>query len=122
MARLTSKQRHGLDTASFALPGRRYPIPDASHARNALSRASANASPAQQATIKRKVKARFPAIEVGGKPKAYADGGKVGKGGETPGYLKPKKSEADFREQERDMSQSGGINRSPATIGIGVRG
>ena len=67
MAKLNAAKRNKLKAGSFALPGKRaYPIPDASHARNALSRAAHNASPAEQATIKRKVKARFPAIKVGG--------------------------------------------------------
>ncbi len=70
--RLTASDRQALPKKDFALPGKgegpkgagsgSYPIPDASHARNALSRASANASPAQQATIRRKVHAKFPGI------------------------------------------------------------
>ena len=43
---LTTKKRKALPTSTFALPGRRYPINDPNHARAALSRASANASPA----------------------------------------------------------------------------
>ena len=77
MKKLTAKQRNGLSPKQFALPGGRYPINDASHARNALSRAAANATPAEQATIKRKVRARYPAIEVGGQPTGYANGGAV---------------------------------------------
>jgi hypothetical protein len=77
MAKLTTSRRKSLPSSSFALPSKgagpsgkgagSYPIPDASHARNALSRAAANASPAQQATIKRKVKSKFPNIKVGSK-------------------------------------------------------
>lgn len=66
MSKLTTKEREVLPSSEFALPGRRYPINDANHARNALSRAAANASPAQQATIRRKVSAHFPGIAVGG--------------------------------------------------------
>ena len=78
MAVLTAKQRHGLEPSQFALPGGRYPVNDASHARNALARAAQHATPSEQATIKRKVHAKFPAIEVGGKPtKKFADGGPV---------------------------------------------
>lgn len=41
MSKLTSKERNALPTSEFALPGeRKFPIPDASHARNALARAS----------------------------------------------------------------------------------
>lgn len=38
--KLTTAERNALPASAFALPGRRYPIPDASHARNALARAS----------------------------------------------------------------------------------
>lgn len=41
MADLTSKRRNALPKSSFGLPGeRKYPMPDASHARNAKARAS----------------------------------------------------------------------------------
>lgn len=77
MAILSSKRRQSLKSSQFALPGKgegkggkgagSYPIPDASHARNALARAAQHASPAEQATIKRKVAAKFPGIAVSGK-------------------------------------------------------
>ena len=40
MAKLTSEARRRLPAAEFAGPGRSYPVPDASHARNAKARAS----------------------------------------------------------------------------------
>jgi hypothetical protein len=40
MATLTTKQRKALPSSKFALPGKRFPIPDASHARDALARVS----------------------------------------------------------------------------------
>lgn len=74
---LSSKRRSKLPSSDFALPGKgagpkgkgsgSYPIPDESHARNALARAAQNASPSEQATIKRKVAAKFPGIAVSGK-------------------------------------------------------
>ena len=45
MAQLTSRTRKEIPTSKFALPGRRYPIEDASHARNALARVSGNGTP-----------------------------------------------------------------------------
>lgn len=39
MSKLTSDERKALPDSAFALPGRRYPIPDAAHARNAIARA-----------------------------------------------------------------------------------
>ena len=63
MSKLTAKGRKDLPASSFALPGKRaYPIPDAAHARNALARASANASPSKQAEIRAKVHERYPGM------------------------------------------------------------
>jgi hypothetical protein len=40
MAKLTYKERSNLPDSAFALPGRRFPINDPSHARDAKARAS----------------------------------------------------------------------------------
>ncbi len=64
MAKLTSRARAALPRSTFAGPDRSYPIPDASHARNALARASGKPI---AATVKAKVRAKFPGIKVGGK-------------------------------------------------------
>lgn len=40
MTKLTTTSRNALPKAAFAGPDRTYPIPDASHARNALARVS----------------------------------------------------------------------------------
>lgn len=40
MSKLTTAEREALPDSAFALPGRRYPIPDKTHARDALARAS----------------------------------------------------------------------------------
>lgn len=66
MGKLTGKERKDLPKSDFAGPGRSYPIPNASHARNALARASQNASPAVKAEVRAKVHKDFPSI---GKPK-----------------------------------------------------
>lgn len=62
VAKLTTKARKAIPGGEFALPGRRYPIEDKSHARNALSRVSANGSPAEKATVRRRVKAKYPGM------------------------------------------------------------
>jgi len=63
MAKLTSKARNALSSSSFVFPGKRsFPIPDASHARNALSQA-AKKSPAVQAKVRGAVKRKFPGIK-----------------------------------------------------------
>ena len=66
MAKLTQAKRDKLPAKDFAGPARSYPIPDAGHAKAALSRAAANASPAEQAQIKRTVHQKFPGMDVKG--------------------------------------------------------
>jgi hypothetical protein len=72
MAKLKMAQRKRLPSSSFALPGKgegpsgkgagSYPIPDKSHARNALSRVAQHGSSAEKARVRAKVKAKFPGI------------------------------------------------------------
>jgi hypothetical protein len=66
MAKLTSKARNALPAKDFAGPDRSYPIADASHARNALARASQHASPELKAKIRAKVHRKYPGIKVSG--------------------------------------------------------
>lgn len=54
MARLTTAERNALPASDFAGPNRTYPVEDASHARNAKSRAAQFASSA----LKKKVDAK----------------------------------------------------------------
>lgn len=63
--RLTAAARNALPGNDFALPGRRYPVEDESHARNALARVSQHGTPAEKATVRRKVAAKFPGIQQG---------------------------------------------------------
>lgn len=67
MAKLTAKARNALPNSAFAGAGRSYPVQDRSHAVNALARASQFGTPALQAKVKAKVRAKFPGIKVGGK-------------------------------------------------------
>lgn len=62
MAKLTSHQRNALPTKSFALAGRRYPINDANHARNALARVAQYGSPSEKAAVRSKVSNKYPGI------------------------------------------------------------
>jgi hypothetical protein len=79
MARLIAKTRNKLPGKVFAGPDRSYPIPDASHARNALARASQHAGPALKAKIRAKVHAKFPDIKQHdeGRAPMKMDGGAV---------------------------------------------
>lgn len=54
MAKLTSAARKAIPSSKFALPGRRYPIEDRSHAANARARVSQFGTPAEKATVFRK--------------------------------------------------------------------
>ena len=61
MAQLTSKKRKAIPTKSFALPGRRYPIEDKSHARAALS--MAHYAGKQAGKVRAAVHRKFPSIK-----------------------------------------------------------
>jgi hypothetical protein len=62
MAKLTSKARNKIKGSNFALTGRRYPIHDRSHAANALARVSQHGTAAEKATVRRKVRAKYPGM------------------------------------------------------------
>lgn len=62
MAKLTSSDRKSLPSSVFALPGRRYPIQDRSHAANALSRVSGNGTPEEKAKVRGAVARKYPGI------------------------------------------------------------
>lgn len=64
MAKLTTEDRNKLPDSDFALPGGRYPIPDRSHAQNALARVSQNGTPEEKAAVRVKVRARFKDMAV----------------------------------------------------------
>lgn len=61
MAKLTSKQRKSLPSSTFALPkSRKYPIPDRSHAINALARATQSEDTSIENEVRAKVHKKFP--------------------------------------------------------------
>jgi hypothetical protein len=59
MAKLTAATRRAMPTKDFAGPDRSYPIADASHARNALARASGKPV---EARVRAAVHRKFPGI------------------------------------------------------------
>ena len=65
MAKLKAATRNKIPASKFAGPDRSYPIEDESHARNALSRVSANGSPALKAEVRAKVHRDWPGIKIG---------------------------------------------------------
>jgi len=66
VARLTLSDRRALPAGDFAGPNRSYPINDASHARNALARASQFADLDLKQKIREKVRRKFPSIKLDG--------------------------------------------------------
>lgn len=65
MGKITSKGRKRMKASTFALPKeRKYPIPDAAHARNALSRVSQHGSPSDVKRVKAAVHKKFPSIKI----------------------------------------------------------
>lgn len=72
MAKLTAKARNALPKKDFALSGGRYPIEDASHARNALARVSQHGTSEEKAKVRAKVHSKFPDIG-----EERAEGGRV---------------------------------------------
>jgi len=72
MAKLSAASRQKMKSSSFALPGKgegkggkgsgSYPIPDASHARNALARVAQHGSSSEKAQVRAAVKRKFPGI------------------------------------------------------------
>jgi hypothetical protein len=62
MAKLTTAGRKRIKPKNFALPGRRYPIEDRAHARNALARVSQFGSSSEKARVRAAVKRKYPSI------------------------------------------------------------
>ena len=73
--KLSYKERQKLPSGDFALPGKgtgpegkqggSYPIPDESHARNALARVSQHGSEAEKAKVRKAVSSKYPNIKIG---------------------------------------------------------
>ena len=61
--KLTTQERKDIPTEEFALPGRRYPIHDRAHARNALARVAQFSTPEEKAKVRAAVKRKYPEIQ-----------------------------------------------------------
>ncbi len=64
MAVLTTKTRSALKDSDFAVPGRKYPIHDQAHARDALARVAGNGTPHEKALVLAKVRNRYPGMHI----------------------------------------------------------
>jgi len=72
MAELSSKGRKQLNKSQFAIPSKApgpgsYPIPDKSHAQNALARVEQHGSPSEKKQVKAAVARKFPTVGKGKK-------------------------------------------------------
>ena len=67
MAKLSTTDRKNLPEGDFAVPSKApksgsYPIPDKSHAKNALARASQFGSPEVKSKVRAKVARKYPGM------------------------------------------------------------
>jgi hypothetical protein len=69
MAKLTAADRKKIPTKDFALPGRKEPIKDKSHAKAALTMGMRDKSSSQKATIRAAVHRKFPELGNGAEKK-----------------------------------------------------
>lgn len=59
LAVLKAARRNKLSDSAFALPGRKYPIHDLTHAKNALSRVAQHGTPEEQKAVRAAVKRKY---------------------------------------------------------------
>lgn len=76
MSKLTMAQRRALPRSDFAVPSKApgpgsYPIPDASHARNAKARASQFAGPGTEKKVDRKANKKLKRPSIQNKKPSY---------------------------------------------------
>lgn len=62
MTELTYRARKQIAEGNFALPGRRYPIHDISHARNALAMVARHGNAGEQAAVRAAVGSKYPSL------------------------------------------------------------
>lgn len=63
MAKLTTQGRKRIKPSNFALPKRRYPIHDISHARNALARVAQNGTVEEKKKVRAAVYRKYPSLK-----------------------------------------------------------
>ena len=67
--KLSTEARKNLPESDFALPNRRYPIHDKTHARLALAMVSRFGSPEEKEKVRSAVHSKYPEIGHGEQPK-----------------------------------------------------
>lgn len=60
--KLSVRGRKHVKSTNFALPSRRYPMHDISHARNALARVSQHGTAEEKRIVRRKVYNKYPKL------------------------------------------------------------
>jgi len=66
-SKLSTAERNKIPSGKFALPGRRYPVNDLAHARNALARVSQHGTPSEKKRVRSFVYAEYPSLKKKGK-------------------------------------------------------
>lgn len=98
---LSTTARNKLSEGDFALPGRRYPIHDRPHARNALARVAQHGTPSEKERVRKAVASRFPDIEQDKSASLTAKLAEIEyRGRKFPGYNQPIASD---RPQKKKM-------------------
>lgn len=64
MAKLTARGRKRIKPSNFALPGRRYPIHDRTHARAALAMVTKHGTSSEKKRVRNAVARKFPTMNV----------------------------------------------------------
>lgn len=67
MARLTARGRKRIKASNFALPGKRYPVHNKTHARAALAMVAKHGTPAEKKRVWAVVARKYPSITVSGR-------------------------------------------------------
>lgn len=62
--KLSASSRNKLPESSFALGGRRYPIHDKQHARNALARVSQHGTPDEKKRVRAAIYRKYPSMRL----------------------------------------------------------
>lgn len=129
MSELSTKDRKALPRGDFAIPSKApgsgsYPIEDRSHAMNALSRVSANGSPAEKSQVRHAVAKKFPglatpkpSVAAHGVPRMTGHGERQLDGSRTPTFNQPAPKRSGMAPREAAPARSSGGSGMEASMG-----
>jgi hypothetical protein len=121
-ADLSTLGRKHIKPKNFALPGRRYPIEDRPHARNALARVAQHGTPAEQARVRAAVHRKYPGI--GADEREEYALGTIGFVAPETQEFTPESAEAAMHSQReksiRRHMQTVGAKYGPSAVHLGI--